>query len=166
MANPTGTLETIAEQLPGQTQQTFSPARYYRVRVTNRAAFPPAEEVEVLLTQFERRGPNGQPQRLFTGALPLQWVHQSLYARTRTIGRATVAEADLLVARQQSIALTPMVTPLSFPGSMQGETHVWVTVVARGPKGESRPLRLKIDWNGKWDRGDIEMAQHLQIAPD
>jgi len=58
-----------------------------------------------------------------------------------------------------------MVTPLSFPGSMQGETHVWVTVVARGPSGESEPVRLRIDWNGKWERGDAEMAQHLQIAP-
>jgi len=46
---------------------------------------------------------------------------------------------------------------------MYGEQHFWITAVARGLNAQSRPLRLKIDWDGKWETGDAEMAQHLTI---
>lgn len=58
-----------------------------------------------------------------------------------------------------------MVTPLNFPATMEGrETHIWVTVIARGINGKSNPLRLRIDWDGEWERGDAEMASHLILA--
>lgn len=159
ISDPLGMPETIFEG------GGFAPARYYRVRVTNTASHPEAREVEVLLIHLDRRGPDGNPQRMFQGALPLQWQHQQLYPKSRTIGRATVAEADLMIACEERLQLTPMLTPFNFPATMRGETHIWVTVVARGLNGESQPLRIQIDWNGRWDRGSAEMATHLVVAP-
>jgi hypothetical protein len=161
LSSPHGTLETD--------QSSLVPVRCYRLRVTNQAAHPEAREVEVLLTELAQRGPDGKPQPPVPDLplpLPLRWRHQELYlTRVRTIGRATVAEADLITAfadRLQLMLLMP--APFNFPDMMKGEQHFWVTVIARGLNGESRPLRLKIDWDGQWDRGDAEMAQHLIIT--
>ena len=43
----------------------FVAARYYHLRVTNTASHPEAREVEVLLTALDKRGPDGNPQRVF-----------------------------------------------------------------------------------------------------
>lgn len=160
ISDPHGTPERIFES------GRFPPARYYRVRVTNSASHPEARDVEVLIIHLDGRGPDGNPQRIFEGALPLQWQHHQLYSKSRTIGRATVAEADLLIACEDRLQLTPMLAPLDFPAAMRGETHIWVTIVARGLNGESRPMRIKIDWDGAWERGSAEMAKHLIVAPD
>jgi hypothetical protein len=124
-----------------------------------------AREVEVVLTQLDIRGPDGEPQTVFVGALPLLWQHQQLYnSRTRTIGRTTITEVDLLAVFEDRLQFTLMVTPLNFPSTAVGETHFWVTVAARGLNGESRSLRLRVDWDGGWAAGTDEMARHLIIA--
>ncbi|MGH7248434.1 MAG: hypothetical protein ACREH9_10045 [Pseudomonadota bacterium] len=136
------------------------------MQVTNSASRPEAREVEVLLVRLDGKGPDGKPQRIFEGSLLLQWQHQQLYPKSRTVGRATVAEAELLIACEDRLRLAPMLTRFNFPAAMRGETHIWVTVVARGLNGERQPMRIKIDWDGKWDRGSAEMATHLIVAPD
>jgi len=60
--------------------------------------------------------------------------------------------------------MTTTVTPLDFPSNMHGQQHFWITLVARGLNGESQPLRLRVDWDGEWDRGNAEMARHLMIT--
>jgi len=81
--NPRGQLETLALTVKEGSQSVlqFIPARYYRLRVTNRAFHPEAREVEVLLTQLDIRGPDVQPQTIYTGALPLMWQHQPHYTK-------------------------------------------------------------------------------------
>lgn len=137
MSNRHGALETILEDA------RFVAARYYRVRVTNRASHPEAREVEVLLTRLELRGPDGNPQRAREELLPLMWQHHQLYSPARTVGRTTVAEADLLIACEDRLQWALTLTPFNFPATMRGETHLWVTLVARGLNGESNPLRLR-----------------------
>jgi hypothetical protein len=87
--------------------------------------------------------------------------------RTRTVGRATAADADLLYVRSEFLKITLMLTPNNFPDTMLGASegaHFWLTLVARGLESESRPLRLTIDWDGRWEDGDAEMRQHLTIT--
>lgn len=136
--------------------------RIYRLRVLNRARYPAAQEVEVLLTHIDRQGPDGQPQLGPTGSLPLMWRYQALYPRSRVIGYATELEIDLLLASRDEILLAPMEPP-TFSLTMYGEQHFWITAVARGLNAQSRPLRLKVDWDGRWDPGDTEMGQHLRV---
>jgi hypothetical protein len=146
---------TVSVQHGDQVVPQFSPACYYHLRVTNCAVHPEAREVEVLLTQLDFQGPDGRPQTNFTFALPLGWQY---YARHRTIGRASVAIADLFFVQPGRLSLTTTVTPLGFPTNMHGQQHFWLNLVARGLNGESKPLRLRIDRDGQWDRGDAEMA--------
>jgi hypothetical protein len=164
LLSTTGELTTQVEQLPGSPARFFA-ARYYHMRVTNLARFPVAHEVQVLLTHFETRGPDGRPAtHLSGGALPLMWRNQPLHQISRAIGHATVADADLLFVREDFLQLTLMLVPNNLAANMRGDTHFWVTLVARGLEGESRSVRLQIDWDGKWDRGDTEMSRHVRIS--
>jgi hypothetical protein len=143
------------------------PVRYYHIRVTNRSRVV-AHDVQVLVTQLDLRGPGGNPQTIYKSAhLPLVWIMQEIYGRVRTIGRATAADADLLFVQSEFLKIVLAVTPNNFPDTMSGasEQHFWLTVVARGLESESKPLRLKIDWDGKWEDGDNEMGRHLTVAP-
>src|ERR1700688_3135851 len=167
LAKDDGERATVVQTqaLSGSTSETqILSARYYRLRVTNRARYPAAHEVEVLLTQLDKRGPDGRPQPEYKGALPLTWQHQSLYSKTRTIGRTTIADVDLLFVCPDFVRLTPMLDPLNFATTMRGEQHFWVTVVARGLDAESKPLRLKVDWDGNWALGDTEMLGHFKVS--
>jgi hypothetical protein len=139
--------------------------RTYRLRVSNRARYPAALDVEVLLTHFALRGPDGRPQESPTGSLPLMWRYQSLYPRNRTIGHTTALEAELLFVSEGVIQLAPM-DPPGFSLTMYGAQHFWATAIARGFNGESRSLRLRVDWDGLWEPGDIEMSRHLTIRID
>jgi hypothetical protein len=138
--------------------------RYFHLRVTNGSRFPVAREVQVLITALDIRGPDSEPQRIYTGALPLVWRHQQLHGLSRSIGSRTEADADLLFVRNGVLQLTPMLVSNNFAATMLGESHFWITAVARGLDGESKPLRLKIDWDGQWERGDAEMGRHLRIS--
>jgi hypothetical protein len=172
LVNVNGRHHALAVTLPGPTPDTTSvqiiSSRYYHVRVTNRTAHPEAREVEVLLTQLDIQGPDGNPQTVFSGAIPLNWQHYDI--RSRTIGRATVANADLFAVHagfndgQPTLFFTPKVQPIDFPAQMIGAQHFWLTLIARGLNGESNPLRLRVDWDGGWDRGDAEMAKRLIVT--
>ncbi len=136
--------------------------RNYRLRVTNGTRFPKAEEVYVLVTRFDKRGPDERPQPYFTDeAFPVIWRHRQQDQSSRTVGIATVADVDFMTVREDDLSLTLNMEPNAW--ASQREQHLWVTVVARGLNGESAPLRLKIDWNGQWHAGDTEMGQHLKI---
>jgi hypothetical protein len=75
------------------------------------------------------------------------------------------ADADFLRVRKGgTMELMPLVPTTTFPMIHSGETHLWVTAVARGLDGESKPCHLKIDWDGRWERGDTEMANHFKMT--
>ncbi|HEY5208511.1 MAG TPA: hypothetical protein VIJ42_03605 [Stellaceae bacterium] len=141
-------------------------ARYFHVHVSNLSLFPAAQDVEVQLLSLETRGPDGQRQPYWSGILPLQWQY-GLYQKGRNVGRSTEALADLFFVNEDGmLRLLPVLTPFNLGATMQGEQHFWLTVVARGQNGTSKPLRLRVDWNGKWERGDAEMSRHLRITSE
>lgn len=138
-------------------------ARYYHLRVTNRAIYPKAEDVQILLLGVERiDGKQRRPGDLYV-PLPLGWSN-GLYPLARTIGAKTDGVADLLFVRDDVLKFVPVVTPLNFETDYSGQTHLRVTAIARGNDCESNPIRLTIDWDGKWDRDDDAMAKHFVIS--
>ena len=143
------------------------PVHHYHLRVTNQRRVI-AHDVQVLVTRLDLLGPDNRPQPYYTSAhLPLAWRLQEIYGNSRTIGRATKADASLLYVRQEFLRITLILTPNNFPDTMAGITggaHFWLTLVARGLESESRPLRLKIDWDGRWEEGESEMRRHLTIV--
>ena len=138
-------------------------ARYYHLRVTNRAIYPKAKDVQILLLGVERTDRLGRrPGDLYV-PLPLGWSN-GLYPPARTIGSKTDGVADLLYVRDDVLRFVPIVQPLNFKAEYSGRTRLRVTAVARGLDCESKPLRLLIDWDGNWDRDDDGMARHFKIT--
>ncbi len=138
-------------------------SRYYHLRVSN-AKRTLARDVQVLLTSLDIPGPDGAPQRHWTGAVPLTWKHPQLHGLTRDIGLGTEADIDLFFVRADGLQLLPMLIPNNLQSTFLGETHFWVTAIARGLDGASVQLRLKVDWDGHWNRADSEMQKHLTIT--
>ncbi|MFI5387596.1 MAG: hypothetical protein ACHQ50_15925 [Fimbriimonadales bacterium] len=161
LVNSIGELTTQIEQTDQAPAKSIL-ARYFHMRLTNERRFPVAHEVEVLLTKLEDRGADGNPRAIYEDDIPFSWKY-GLYDRFRTIGHATRATADLLFVREDRLQLLAH-APNNLGATMLGETHIWITAVARGLEGESNPLRIKVDWDGHWDRGDAEMQRHLKIA--
>ena len=92
------------------------------------------------------------------------WRHPQLYpAIGRSIGFNTRADADLLFVTEHCELHLSISTPNNLQVIFKGETHIWLSAVARGIDGESPSLRLRIDWDGKWERGEAEMTRHLKI---
>jgi hypothetical protein len=142
--------------------------RHYHIKVTNLAVWPTANEVQIYLTSFDILAPGGRSEVKYSGALPLNWRYQterdSPHRNTRTLGAHSLIEADLFYVCQDYIQLTPMFVPNNLASRMIGAQHFWLTVVARGLNGESKPLCLRCEWDGQWHLDDIAMSEHLKIT--
>jgi hypothetical protein len=159
--------EESDERTLQQVQKTIQ-SRWYFLRVTNEKRFPPAHEVQVVIASLEGEGPDRYPQEIFKIPLPLTWRNQrDLDPRPwRTIGGRSL-EADLLFVHEDGLLQFSPVVPLNnFPGTYTKPVVLWATLQALSLEGVSKPLRLKIAWDGKWEEGDTEMANHLRIVPD
>jgi hypothetical protein len=139
-------------------------ARYYHLRVTNRRTYPKADDVQVLLLGVENiRDQNRRPGDLYV-PLPLGWSN-GLYPLARSIGSKTEGIADLLFVRDDGLLrFVPVVVPLNFPAEYSGETHLHVTAIAKGLECESNVIRLRIDWDGVWERDEAAMKKHFLIS--
>jgi hypothetical protein len=161
------TTQTIQTPSPHPIDQLLPPktthARYYHLRVTNRAIYPTAQDVNVMLLGVERRDDDFRRSGELYVPLVLGWAG-SVYPLNRSIGSKTDAVADLFFVREDVLRFLPVVVPNNFQAEYVGETHLTVTAIARGIDCESNPIRLNIDWDGKWDFGDDEMAEHLVIS--
>jgi hypothetical protein len=151
--------DTIEHLLPPITKH----ARYYHLRVTNRAIYPTAQDVQVLLLGVE--WVNDEIRRSGKLYVPsvLGWAG-SVYPLNRSIGSKTEGIADLFFVREDGLRFVPVVLPNNFQAEYTGDTHLRVTAIARGIDCESNPIRLNIDWDGKCEFGDDAMAKHLVIT--
>jgi hypothetical protein len=141
-------------------------ARFYRIRVRNRRfhQLVVAHQVRLLIMRVEKPGAGGQPVNDYTGPLPLMWVGQELLPLALDIGPDK--DATLLYVQEDGLfSFTPLVFPYHFPPAKIGEAHFWVTLQAQALEAVSDLRRYKIDWNGKWDPGESEIAHNLVVTP-
>jgi hypothetical protein len=158
------TTETVTDNVGSQYQR---PARYYLVVAQNTLKWPVAHDAQIQIKRLEAPDPSGRPTTVWTGEIPLGWEYAQVHPLLRTIGPP--ARADLAVVTQDKksgrneLKLTPVITPNNLQGSYYAATHIWVTVTATASEVESPPLRVEISWDGQWDAGETEMAQHLVV---
>jgi hypothetical protein len=112
---------------------------------------------------LEITGPNQRPQIAGVGPLPLAWKFAQLHPLARTVGDDAIADLFFVLEGKPLEFILPLV-PNNFPYKQDPPFKLWVTVQARAIEGNSKPLRLEIAWNGRWDLGEVEMRQNLQIG--
>jgi hypothetical protein len=141
----------------------FRDAHYYHLRVTNRARYPSAKDVQGLLLGVERLEQEPQrPGELYV-PLSLGWAG-GVYPLAREIGTKTDAIADLLFVHEDgSLEFVVVHAPFNFQSVYSGETHLRATAVAKGVDCESNILRLEIHWDGMWERDEEAMKKHFKI---
>jgi hypothetical protein len=171
LENPRGerTIETIYKA-PAEPNYD-RPARYYRLVASNARRWSIAHDVRILITNLEVPDASGLPTPVWTGEIPLLWLHGQVYPASRNLGRPASADfviiaQDLHVSENQhQLHLMPAILPNNFQRSYYSAMHIWVTVVATSIETDSPPLRLAVDWDGAWEEGEAEMARHFKIGP-
>ena len=138
--------------------------RLYHLRVRNRKPWPPATGVQVFLVQIEEPGPGGALNETYRDEIPLPWKHQTLHTIARTIGHD--ADCGLFrVSQERWFSVMLIGYPVGFKFHQRREPFdgVVFTVQARAAEGNTAVKRLRVSWDGEWDRGEVEMSRHLQI---
>jgi hypothetical protein len=152
---PSGELTTLADG---------TPARYYRLRVTNGRKWSPAHNVRVLLTNVFQAESNGLwVDRSLNVPLQLTWQFPDIHERYPFIGHDGVSDLGRIVKGQQ-FCLTPYVIPNDFNYFVGPHQTVRVKVMAVADNGKSEPALVEITWNGNWSDDAEEMHRHLVVA--
>jgi hypothetical protein len=147
-------------------------ARYYLMRVRNPRRIPPAHEVQLVLTRLERSGAHG-PEILFDEIMPFGWIRQELSPLlTRKIGPDAlsalffVQEDDVLRFTPAAASSGVIIVYPHFHYNHQAPVTLWVTLQAVSVEADSRPIRLKIEWNGPWHAGKSEIERACPVSLD
>jgi hypothetical protein len=56
-----------------------------------------------------------------------------------------------------------MIHPNNLNVSRAKASIMVLTLQAQGTEGESLPIRIKIAWDGQWDKGEVEMRKHMVV---
>lgn len=149
----------------GETSRLES-ARYYHVRLTNGVPWPKATQTLVYLMRVEEPGPDGILQVRWSGDVPLKWQWHEIHPLQRTVGPEAVCDLCSVV-KGKWLELHTVIRPTALePYRLKRVgTPVAMTVIlqARSNEGNSPITPFAIAWDGNWDDGDAEMAQHLII---
>ena len=163
LLNPKGELVTRPVTSGGAsvlTQQSFQ-TRYYHIRLINKARWPVAHDAQVQIIQMEEPGPAAN-RKLSTPAC----------CRCPGVMRSFILRRELLGLRQTptSCSCETMAGSTSRRCSSRTTSRCCIKAIqifgsllqARSTEADSKPLRLQIAWDGKWDQGEAEMAKHIR----
>jgi hypothetical protein len=143
--------------------------RYYFVCVKNQCRrFVSAHEVQAVITRIEKSSAAG-PEIIFDEDMPLAWQRQE-YLEHPILTLGTPGRAGVFFVQQDgtlgiTTALTPKGTlPAHFPREHKGQCTLWITLKALSIEADSRPLKLRIDWSGRWHDGKAEIENECKVA--
>ena len=98
------------------------------------------------------------------GVIIFGWKPESIVYPGVSSMKRGIETRNLSSVREDGLRFVPVVLPNNFQAEYTGDPHLRVTAIARGIDCESNPIRLNIDWDGKWEFGDDAMAKHLVIT--
>jgi len=146
--------------------KTKKAGRIYHVEVSNKKRWRKATGVQIFLLRIEKPGPDGNFIPIWNGAVPLRWKHQQIYPLQRTVGPPT--KCDICSVNEDKILrLYPMIHQLNLLDHIEydKEVNLVINLQAQANEADSDILQLKLDWDGKWEKGEKEMMNHFIIKP-
>ena len=164
--SPVGETTRVGVRPPGGGPRQDAAARYYHVRLSNRARWWQATHAQVLLLRVMEAGPAGALQTTWSGEIPVSWAWAPLYPPQRTVGPD--ARCDLCSVVEGSGLYVHLAAeaaafdafrhrPIGQPVDMT------LVLQARANEGDSEITAFQISWDGKWEAGAAEMARHTVI---
>jgi hypothetical protein len=167
LSNEDGELTKLQIALPGDSSDSLriKDARFYHLRVSNARRWSPATDTRVVLIRLEEPGPDGRLQVRWTGDIPLAWRHKEVFPIYRTVGPDAYVDLCCVVDGEY-FQLQTLIPPYALNPVRREPTTMVVSLQAQSTQANSAPLRLRICWDGKFDKGTEEMRSHLTITQE
>ncbi len=134
---------------------------YYHLEVSNLKKAN-ANNAVVMLTRIEESWQGGV-RPIWNGEIPLSWMYGREFGIIfQTIGPKRYCDI-IAVGEKTGAHLESLIRPYNMPGPWNSAINIIVTVQVKSDQYTSAEKKLSIIWDGKWEYGEKEMAQHLSI---
>ncbi|SRR5579883_43757 len=142
--------------------------RYYHFEVRNTRAWVRATHSQLRLIRIERPGPDGQPQIVWDGDIPVRRRHQEFYPTEAVIGSPVHYDLCAIVKGKEedaapALSLMPIIKPNNLPAEWRGDTHFIAAFQLKCAQRDSEVVRIQFDWDGSWQEGDAEIQKHFRL---
>ena len=138
--------------------------RYYFLQLENKRRWSKATEAGLHMLRLQRRGPDREWVTEWAGDLQFQCRDQNLYPLQRDIGGPIDYEVlSVRDGKPPELRLYPIIVPynLTVVSKQPWEFVAWFQ--GRSSEVDSDVVRLQVSWDGRWESGETEMQNHLQI---
>lgn len=149
--------DTAERNQAGGIEETW----YYHLEITNlRKAI--AYNTVVVLTRIEEPW-HGEMRPIWHGETPLSWMYGiefgSLY---KTIGPKQYCDV-IAIGEKSGAYLKTFNRPYNMAGPWKSAINIIITVQVKSDQYTTTESKFSINWDGKWEYDEKEMAQHLSI---
>jgi hypothetical protein len=134
---------------------------WYFVRVENSTRWNPVTDVYIFLLAVEQENAAGELTPVWSGRQALHW-RQDDSLQPKKIGYSSESDLCHILENPSQVKLGLLVANQMSPEIFTDKFRIAVTLQARGVEADSKPLRIKISWDGKWSADKDEMKKlHL-----
>ncbi|MBQ9664367.1 MAG: hypothetical protein IJV40_14575 [Oscillospiraceae bacterium] len=134
-------------------------ARYFHIVVANKTK-ESAHNACVLLTQLDESY-EGNRRTLWKGEIPLKWMYHKVYHTfVRDIG--SPQKCDLFMLTQKSLAIQVLFETGNLR-TVWEKCDLYLMLSVKSDELMSKPITVRVIWDGKWSTDDGEMAKHLTV---
>jgi hypothetical protein len=139
--------------------------RYHHLRIKNERHWSMAKTVVVEVVKLERKRHDGRWELKYDGRpFPLPWQQESLLGKPDIgMGREVLCDIGYIKDDPHGFGIQGNPCPHGLDPWVRADQVVRLTVEAICDTARSKPCIIEISWNGKWDRGNAEMARHLVL---
>ena len=147
------------------TGEAVDEARYYHLIVSNSRRWFTATGVDVRLLQIEESAPGGGWRTTWRAVAPIQCRNQASNPLKHEIGSAM--DFDICSVRKSGrLYLHPIIAPNNLKTNWNGPCDVILSLQARSTEVDTRVVRIRVSWDGKWHEGTKEMQDHFKIREE
>ena len=141
-----------------------SKVRWYHLQVRNPRRWLRLTEIDVRILRLEEWGADGGIGWVtkWKGEAPIRCRNQDHFPTRHTVG----SPVDFDICRihdNGNLFLRPIIQSAGLQIKWHGSFSLKLTFQAKSAEVDSRPIALKIQWNGQWHEGVTEMQDYFKI---
>ena len=134
-------------------------ARYFHIVVANNTK-EIAHNAHIILTQLDEAYEEDR-RSLWKGEIPLKWMYHEVYHTfVRDIG--SQQKGDLFMLTQKNLVLGVLFETKNLRTEWE-KCDLFLTLSVKSDEIISKPITVRVIWDGKWSTDDEEMAKHLTV---
>jgi len=134
---------------------------YYLIRISNVKKSSPANNVRLLLTRVQKKGPDGNwREKNFSGPTQVMWQWPEISPLYATVGPDERATFGFILEDTTEFKLQLYWFPNNLDKVIPPNEPTRLIFKAVSDTAESNILIIEIAWDGKWLEGILEIQEH------